>query len=128
MHPTYKRMLEGLQKKEAKLKKATAKSRQDPAAGGKNRERWFLYILKCCNDTFYTGITNDLDRRFKMHQDGKAAKYTRTRRPVELLYQETCGSRSQALIRECEVKGWPRGKKERLIAGEKQVPKRRKKR
>jgi putative endonuclease len=105
MDAKYKRMLEGLAKKEAKKTKRR-KSRE---------EKWFLYILKCCNDTFYTGITNDLARRFKMHQEGKAAKYTRTRRPVELLYQETCGSRSLALIRECEVKGWPRSKKEALI-------------
>ena len=103
MHPTYKRMLEGLQKKEARKKKA------------KSREKWFLYILQCCDGSFYTGITNDLERRLKMHQNGKASRYTRTRRPVEMLYQEKCGNRSQALIRECEVKEWPRAKKKALI-------------
>ena len=103
MHPKYKRMLEGLAKKEKKARKKKAD------------EPWSLYILKCSNGTLYTGITNDLERRFKMHQGGKASRYTRTRRPVELLYQEECGNRSQALIRECEVKEWPRAKKEALI-------------
>ena len=103
MHPTYKRMLAGLEKK----KKA---SRRNKTSSGK----WSLYILKCCDGSFYTGITNDLERRLKMHQAGKAARYTRTRGPVEMLYSETCGDRSSALIRECEVKGWPRAKKETL--------------
>ena len=106
-------MLDGLRKKKA---------------GKKSREKWFLYVLKCSDGTFYTGITNDLERRLKMHQDGKASRYTRTRRPVEMLYSEKCGNRSKALIRECEVKEWPKKKKEALVAGENQVPKRRKRR
>lgn len=101
MHPTYKRMLEGLKKEKT---------------AGKTAEAWSLYILKCCDGSFYTGITNDIERRFKMHQDGKASRYTRTRRPVEMLYSETCGDRSRALIRECEVKEWPRAKKAALVA------------
>lgn len=100
MHPKYKRMLEGLKKKKT---------------GKKSREKWFLYILRCCDGTFYTGITKDIERRFKMHRDGKASRYTRARRPIEMLYSEKCGNRSQALIRECEVKEWPRTKKETLI-------------
>jgi predicted GIY-YIG superfamily endonuclease len=83
----------------------------------KTADAWFLYILKCCDGSFYTGITNNLARRLKMHQDGKASRYTRTRGPVEMLYSETCGDRSSALIRECEVKEWPRIKKTALIAG-----------
>ena len=106
MHPTYKRMLKG-------LKKNSCSGRSKKASG-----KWFLYILKCLDGTFYTGITNDLERRLKMHQAGKASKYTRTRRPVEMLYSEKCGDRSSALIRECEVKDWPRVKKEKLISGE----------
>ena len=74
-----------------------------------------MYILQCCDGTFYTGITTDLERRLKMHQAGKASRYTRTRRPVEMLYQEKCGDRTTALVRECEVKEWPRAKKEKLI-------------
>jgi predicted GIY-YIG superfamily endonuclease len=104
MHPKYKRMLEGLEKKQKAAKRKT-----------KGFEKWSLYILRCCDGSFYTGITNNLDRRFKMHQAGKASRYTRTRGPVEMLYSETCGDRSSALIRECEVKEWPRAKKEALI-------------
>ena len=81
----------------------------------KDRDEWSLYILKCCDDSFYTGITKDIERRFKMHQDGKASRYTRVRRPVELLYQEKCGDRTDALVRECEVKEFSRKKKEELI-------------
>lgn len=87
--------------------------------------KWSLYILKCSDGTFYTGITTDLERRLKMHQAGKASRYTRTRGPVEMLYSEECGNRSSALIRECEVKEWPKTKKAALIIGEKQVLKRR---
>ena len=58
-----------------------------------------------------------------MHQDGKASRYTRTRGPVEMLYSETCGNRSGALIRECEVKEWRKKKKEALILGEKKINK-----
>jgi len=82
---------------------------------------WSLYILQCRDGSFYTGITNHLQRRLKMHQDGKASRYTRTRRPVEMLYSETCGDRSRALIRECEVKEWPKKKKEALIRGEEKI-------
>ena len=79
------------------------------------RRGWFLYILKCHDGTFYTGITTDLKRRLKMHNDGKASRYTRTRRPVMLSYQEVCPSRTQAMMRECAVKSFPRGKKEKMI-------------
>ncbi|MDD5225741.1 MAG: GIY-YIG nuclease family protein [Candidatus Omnitrophica bacterium] len=118
MHPTYKRMLEGLEKK----KTARSKKKPPPKAG-KTVDDWSLYILKCRDGSFYTGITNNLERRLKMHQAGKASRYTRTRGPVEMLYSEPCGDRSSALIRECEVKEWPRSKKAGLIAGEKQTPK-----
>lgn len=100
-------------------------------AGLKKKKRsgkWSLYILKCADGSFYTGITNNLERRFKMHQAGKASRYTRSHGPVEMLYSEKCGDRSSALIRECEVKEWPRSKKAGLISGEKQVSKRRKRR
>ena len=116
MHPTYKRMLAGLErkKKASRRKKTAAKDRRGPVTGGKSPEKWSLYILKCSDETFYTGITNNLERRLKMHQAGKASRYTRTRGPVEMLYSETCGDRSSALIRECEVKEWPRTKKAAL--------------
>jgi len=90
----------------------------------KPADRWYLYLLRCGDSSLYTGITNNLERRLKMHQSGKASRYTRTHAPVEMIYSETCGDRSSALIRECEVKEWPRAKKELLVAGIKIVPKR----
>ena len=77
---------------------------------------WFLYILRCNDGTFYTGITKDMKARLSKHNCGKASRYTRTRRPVQLLYQEPCDSRVKALVRECQLKALPRGKKEELIA------------
>jgi len=78
---------------------------------------WILYILRCQNDTFYTGVTKDLGRRLKMHNEGKASRYTRARLPVELIYYEDCASRAQALARECEVKALSRSEKEQLVLG-----------
>lgn len=82
----------------------------------KKREKWFLYILRCVDGSLYTGITNDLDRRVKMHGDGKGAKYTRSRRPVTIVYSENCKGRTAAMVRECAVKALPRSKKNELIA------------
>ncbi len=118
MHPTYKRMLAGLEKKKkgSRRKKSPPKIGGIPPQAGKTSAgEWSLYILKCSDGSFYTGITNDLERRFKMHQAGKASRYTRSHGPVEMLYSEKCGDRSSALIRECEVKEWPRAKKAALI-------------
>lgn len=97
-------MLKGMKKKEKGSRRRRTKS-----------EPWFLYILECSDGSFYTGITNDLSRRLKMHQDGKASRFTRTRRPVELLYHEPCRNRTEALVRECAVKSLSRRKKEELI-------------
>ena len=104
MHPTYKKMIGRMLEKERAAKKK------------KCREPWFLYILRCCDRSLYTGITNNLKRRLKMHGAGKASKYTRTRRPVILCYQEKCATRTRALVRECEVKSFPKLKKEKLVA------------
>ena len=76
---------------------------------------WHLYILRCKDDTLYTGITTDVDKRFAQHQTGKGAKYTRGRGPLELVYREECGSHSEALRRELEIKALPREKKLELI-------------
>jgi len=78
---------------------------------------WFVYILKCVDDSFYTGIATDLERRIAEHNGcgSVGAKYTRGRRPVVLAYQETVKTRSDALVRENEIKRLPRSKKERLI-------------
>ena len=80
---------------------------------------WFLYILGCCDGSFYTGVTTNIDRRLREHQKGKASRYTRIRRPVVLVYQEECGTRSQSLARECAVKSLSRRRKEELISGRK---------
>ena len=108
MDSKYRRMLKVMQEKEKK--KSRRKNRR------KNPEKpWLLYILKCSDNSFYTGITNDITRRLKMHSNGKASRYTRTRRPIELLYQESCKSRTQAMVRECAVKAFSRKEKEKLV-------------
>lgn len=75
----------------------------------------YTYMLKCSDDTLYTGWTNDLDKRVRAHNAGKGAKYTRCRRPVELLYYEAFPSKEEAMRRECEIKGMTRKEKLRLI-------------
>lgn len=79
--------------------------------------QYFVYILKCADGTYYTGITTDPARRLREHNAGTAAKYTHppSRRPVEMVYTEEAGDRSAASKREYEVKQLPRKKKEELI-------------
>lgn len=76
---------------------------------------WFLYILKCRDNTFYTGITTDLERRLEQHNNGTASRCTRSRLPVVRVYQETCADRSEALKRECAVKKLTREEKELMV-------------
>ncbi len=76
---------------------------------------WIVYILRCQDDSLYTGITKDLDRRIKQHNAGTASRYTRSRRPVTLEYNENCGSHSLALKRELAIKAQSRKAKEALI-------------
>ncbi|MBP3684280.1 MAG: GIY-YIG nuclease family protein [Oscillospiraceae bacterium] len=76
---------------------------------------WYLYMLRCRDGSLYTGITTDVEKRFGQHSAGKGAKYTRGRGPLELVYREECGSHSEALKRELEIKALPREKKLRLI-------------
>lgn len=77
---------------------------------------WYLYILRCGDDSLYTGITDDIQRRLAAHKAGKGAKYTRGRGPLELVYCETCGSHSDALKRELTIKALTRTEKMKLIA------------
>lgn len=77
-----------------------------------SRKKWFLYILKCRDGTLYTGITNDIQRRLRMHNDGSASRYTRSRLPVKLVYQEPCRNRSDALRKEWALKRLPKREKE----------------
>lgn len=76
---------------------------------------WVVYILKCADGTYYTGITNDLPRRLAQHNAGKGAKYTRTRTPVQPVYSETHPDRSTASKREMEIKALSRKQKQALI-------------
>ena len=76
---------------------------------------WYLYILRCGDDTLYTGITNDVSARLKAHASGKGAKYTRGRGPLELVYQEEQDSYSAALKREHQVKQLTRTQKLHMI-------------
>jgi len=78
---------------------------------------WYLYILQCRDDSFYTGITTNIPNRLERHNSGQGAKYTRTRRPCRLVYYEKCSSESGARQRECEIKGWSRNRKLDLIRG-----------
>ncbi len=78
---------------------------------------WFVYIVRCADDSLYTGITKDVDRRIQEHNEGDklAAKYTRARLPVVLVYQEACESRSVATKREIEIKQLSRTDKKILL-------------
>ncbi len=77
---------------------------------------WRLYILRCADESLYTGITNDLDARLECHSEGLGAKYTRGRLPVSLVYSEICSDRSSASKREWQVKKLTRSDKLALIA------------
>ena len=76
----------------------------------------YVYILKCRDNTYYTGYTVEIDRRLQEHQNGLASKYTRGRTPVELVYLEELPSKSAALKRELELKSLTRAAKQRIIA------------
>ena len=75
----------------------------------------YTYIVKCSDDTLYTGWTNDLERRLKAHNEGKGAKYTKVRRPVEIVYYESFETKQEAMRREYEIKQLTRKQKELLI-------------
>lgn len=76
---------------------------------------YFVYILSCSDDTYYTGYTNDIESRLLKHNTGKGAKYTASRRPVRLIYSETYPDKQSAMKREAEIKSWTRQEKQTLI-------------
>ena len=76
---------------------------------------WCVYMLLCDDKTIYTGITNDLKKRFENHISGKGAKFLRGRKPLEIVYKENFKNRSMATIREMEIKKLNRREKEILI-------------
>ena len=77
--------------------------------------RWVVYVLRCGDGSLYTGITNHLARRLAAHRAGTASRYTRSRRPVRLVYQERRRTRSAALRREAAIKRLPRAAKLELL-------------
>ena len=111
MNAGYKRMLMVMQEKE----KALSPKKKRQLKRKAKKKPWSLYILSCRDGSFYTGVTNNMERRLKMHRSGRASRYTRTRRPLTIIYQETCTTRTKALVREFQVKALPRTKKEALI-------------
>lgn len=82
----------------------------------KEEKEFFVYILRCRDNTFYTGYSDDLAKRLKAHNSGRGAKYTKSRLPVEIVYYEDKMSKSEAMRRECAIKKLSRKKKEELIA------------
>lgn len=76
-----------------------------------------VYILECADKSLYTGITNDIQRRFAEHRRGAGGHYTRSRRVVKIVYTEAHPDRSSALKREAYIKSWKRAQKMRLIQG-----------
>ena len=85
------------------------------AEADSSEDTWFVYIMRCADNSLYTGITKDLDRRLKQHNAGTASRYTRGRLPVSLEYQEEQPSQSMALKRELAIKALSRKEKESLI-------------
>ena len=77
--------------------------------------KYFIYIVECIDKSFYTGYTNDIEKRIKKHNSGNGAKYTKTRLPVKLIYMEEFNDKSSALKREYEIKQLSRKQKEKLI-------------
>lgn len=80
-----------------------------------SKNEYTVYILKCSDETLYTGITTDLEKRVEAHNDGIASKYTRVRTPVEVMYTEEAVNRSDASKRERKIKQLTRQEKEQLI-------------
>ena len=77
---------------------------------------WSVYVLRCGDGSLYTGIAKNVESRLARHESGRGAAYTRTRRPLSVVYREDGLSRSEALIREAGIKRLPKAAKEKLVA------------
>ena len=86
---------------------------------GASTDSWHIYILRCRDGTLYTGIAKDLDKRIEEHNGDNrlGAKYTRGRRPVLLVYEESAENQSAAARREAQIKRLEKSEKEQLILG-----------
>lgn len=80
-----------------------------------HQQTYFVYLVRCADGTLYTGYTTDIARRLRAHNNGKGAKYTKTRRPVELVYSESHATLSDALKREYQIKRLRKSAKHALI-------------
>lgn len=76
---------------------------------------WFVYVILCEDGSFYCGATNNLKKRFLDHQSGKGGHYTRSHKPVKLIYSEQFKTKSEALKKEFEIKSWSREQKIRTL-------------
>lgn len=76
---------------------------------------YFVYILLCSDGSLYTGSTNDVSKRFLVHQSGKGGAYTRSHKPVKIVYTEEFNDKSSALKREHQIKSWSKKKKVSLL-------------
>lgn len=72
---------------------------------------WFVYILRCADNSLYTGSTNNLEKRFLAHINGKGGRYTRSHKVIKIIYKEKFKTKSEALKREIEIKTWSKKKK-----------------
>ncbi len=103
MTPKYKRMLTGMLRKEKYARK-------------QHKREWAVYVLRCSDGSLYTGIAKDVAQRLKSHNAGTGAKYTKTRRPVGVVYQQNSMTRPRALSREYAIKRMSKLNKEKLVA------------
>ncbi len=87
----------------------------DGADRSMEEKTWWVYILRCADGSLYCGVTNDRARRLRQHNDGTGARYTRSRRPVEMIWSEEAEDRPAALRREAAIKALSRAEKIKLI-------------
>ena len=79
---------------------------------------FYVYIIRCADDSYYCGHTDNLERRIGQHQAGECDGYVATRRPVVLAWSQECVTREEALAAERQIKGWSRKKKEAMMRGD----------
>lgn len=97
-------------------KEVAKKNKNTPHSTKDKQSLYFVYIVECADGTLYTGSTNNLNKRVEMHNTGKTgAKYTKTRRPVKLVYSELCPSKGDALKREWKIKKLTRDDKLKFV-------------
>lgn len=82
-----------------------------------DQKSYWVYILKCADESYYTGVTSDLETRINQHQSGSFPGFTSKRRPVNLIWSQEFWDINEAILAEKKIKGWSRSKKEALISG-----------